>query len=207
MWRNSRCVPSLKCQVAHERASVPLVNSDQLDKLEFVALQSFAFWTCSNCFFRLPRRLVSEPGGPPVGDPSLTSSTRRAPAFCQAPEVEPRCPRSLGMALLRLDRLGIPRFHRQSRHGDWLAAEGLWPVLELEDSPWQARPPGGAETRSPVDPYAQPRKSTMGRSPHSRRTAQARHHHRRDQRHQVHGPAPPASVTGSKTLGSSKTEV
>src|SRR5262249_29617375 len=68
------------------------------------------------------------------------------------------------MALLRLDRLGIPRFHRQSRHGDWLAAEGLWPVLELEDSPWQARPPDGAETRSPVDPYAQPRKSTMGRS-------------------------------------------
>src|SRR5215467_11476202 len=99
------------------------------------------------------------------------------------------------MALLRLDRLGIPRFHRQSRHGDWLAAEGLWPVLELEDSPWQARPPGGAETCSPVDPYAQPRQSTMGRSPHSRRTAQARHHYRRDQRHQVHGPAPPASVT------------
>src|SRR5215470_3612021 len=99
------------------------------------------------------------------------------------------------MALLRLDWLGIPRFHRQSRHGDWLAAEGLWPVLELEDSPWQARPPGGAETRSPVDPYTQPRKSTMGRSPHSRRTAQARHHHRRDQRRQVHGPAPPASVT------------
>src|SRR5262245_46739614 len=99
------------------------------------------------------------------------------------------------MALLRLDRLGIPRFHRQSRHGDRLAAAGLWPVLELQDSPWQARPPGGAETRSPGDPYAPPRKSTMGRSPHSRRTAQARHHHRRDQRHQVHGPAPPASAT------------
>src|SRR5262252_4236283 len=100
------------------------------------------------------------------------------------------------MALLRLERLGIPRFHRQSRHGDWLAAEGLWPVLELEDSPWQARPPRGAETRSPVDPYAQPRKSTMGRSPHSRRTAQARHPHRRDQRHQVHGPArlPPSQA-------------
>src|SRR5215467_9692044 len=69
------------------------------------------------------------------------------------------------MALLRLDRLGIPRFHRQSRHGDWLAAEGLWPVLELEDSPWQARPPGGAETRSPVDPYAQPRKIHYGALP------------------------------------------
>jgi transposase InsO family protein len=34
-----------------------------------------------------------------------------------------------------------------------------------------------------------------GRSPYSRRTAQARHRHRRDQRHQVHGPAPQASVT------------
>ena len=99
------------------------------------------------------------------------------------------------MALLRLDRLGIPRFHRQSRHGDRLAAEGLWPVLELEDSPWQARPPGGAQRGSPVDPYAQSRKSTLGSASHSRRTPEARHQHRRDQRQQVHGPAPQASVT------------
>src|SRR5215467_14436891 len=69
------------------------------------------------------------------------------------------------MALLRLDRLGIPRFHRLSRHGDWLAAEGLWPVLELEDSPWQARPPGGAETRSPVDPYAHRENPLWGAPP------------------------------------------
>ena len=61
---------------------VPLVNSDQLDKLEFVALQSFAFRTCSKGLFRVPRRLVSEPGGPPVGDPGLTASARRAPALC-----------------------------------------------------------------------------------------------------------------------------
>src|SRR5215469_6078726 len=53
--------------------TVPLVNSDQLDKLEFVALQSFAFRTCSNGLVRLPRRVLSEPGGPPVGDPSLTA--------------------------------------------------------------------------------------------------------------------------------------
>ena len=38
--------------------SVPLVNSDQLDKLEFVALQSFAFRTCSNGLVRLPRRVL-----------------------------------------------------------------------------------------------------------------------------------------------------
>src|SRR5215471_18643673 len=68
---------------------VPPVNSDQFDKLGFVAHQSFAFRTCSNGLFRLPQRLVSEPCGPPVGDPGLTSSARSAAALCQAPEVEP----------------------------------------------------------------------------------------------------------------------
>src|SRR5215471_1372630 len=66
------------------------------------------------------------------------------------------------MALLGLEWLGIPRFHRQGRHGDRLSPEGLWPVLELEDSPWEARPPGGAETRSPVDPHAQAAKTHSG---------------------------------------------
>ena len=61
---------------------VPLVNSDQLDKLEFVALQSFAFRTCSNGLVRLPRRVLSEPGGPPVGDPGLRHQLGRAPALC-----------------------------------------------------------------------------------------------------------------------------
>src|SRR5215471_14438008 len=99
------------------------------------------------------------------------------------------------MALLGLEWLGIPPFHRQGRHGDRLAPEGLWPVLELEDSPWEARPPGGAPRGSPVDSYAQSRKSTLGSASHSRRTPEARHQHRRDQRQQVHGPAPQASVT------------
>ena len=66
------------------------------------------------------------------------------------------------MALLRLERLGIPRCHRQGRHGDRLAPEGLWPVLELEDSPWQARPTDGAATGSPVDSHVEPRKIHCG---------------------------------------------
>src|SRR5262249_2593833 len=73
-------------------------------------------------------------------------------------------------------------FLKVGRHGDRLAPEGLWPVLELEDSPWEARPPGGAPRGSPVDPYAQSRKSTLGSASHSRRTPEARHQHRRDQR-------------------------
>src|SRR5215831_17933410 len=75
--------------IMSETSSVPPVNSDQFDKLGFVAHQSFAFRTCSNGLFRLPQRLVSEPCGPPVGDPGLTSSARSAAALCQAPEVEP----------------------------------------------------------------------------------------------------------------------
>ena len=69
------------------------------------------------------------------------------------------------MARLGLERLGIPRFHHQGRYGDRLAAEGLWPVLEVEDSPLQARPSGGAERGSPVDSDAEPRKSTLGALP------------------------------------------
>jgi hypothetical protein len=69
------------------------------------------------------------------------------------------------MARLDLERLGIPHFHRQGRHGDRLAPEGFWPVLELEDSPWQARPPSGAERDSPVDSFAS-RENPLWGAPH-----------------------------------------
>jgi hypothetical protein len=71
------------------KSTVAPVNSGQFDKLGFVAHQSFAFRTGSNGLFRLPQRLVSEPCGPPVGDPGLTSSARSASELGQAPEVEP----------------------------------------------------------------------------------------------------------------------
>jgi len=45
--------------------SVPLVNSDQLDKLAFVAHKPFAFRTCSDGLSCLLRHLLSEPCGPP----------------------------------------------------------------------------------------------------------------------------------------------
>src|SRR5262252_4223917 len=100
---------------------VPLVKSDQIDKLGVAAHQSFAFWTRSNGAIRLPQRLVSDSCRPSIGDPRLAPSDRRAAALCQTPQAERRRPLSLGLAVLGLDRLGIARFHRQG-HGDWLAS-------------------------------------------------------------------------------------
>src|SRR5437868_2408271 len=103
-------------------ATVVLVSSDRIDKLGVVAHPSFVFWTRFKGLTRVSRSLLSDPGRPPVGDPRLARSGRRPPAFGQAPQTDRRGPLSLGVAIFGLERLGIARFHRQSRHRDWLAA-------------------------------------------------------------------------------------
>ena len=69
--------------------TVPVVNSDRIDKLGVVAHSSFAFRTRSNRLSRLSGRLVSDPRHPAVGDPGVTSSDRRSPALRPAPQTDP----------------------------------------------------------------------------------------------------------------------
>src|SRR5215472_14740344 len=101
---------------------VVLVNSDRIDKLGVVAHPAFVFWTRFEGLTCVSRSLVSDPRRPPVGDPRLAPSARCPPALGQAPQTDRHGPLSVGVAVLGLERLGIARFHRRGRHGDWLAA-------------------------------------------------------------------------------------
>jgi transposase InsO family protein len=52
----------------------------------------------------------------------------------------------------------------------------------------------GSERRTRSDPSDEPSEPNLGRPQDSRRNAQTRYEHRRDQREQVHGPSPEAAI-------------
>src|SRR5437660_5719818 len=52
----------------------------------------------------------------------------------------------------------------------------------------------GSERRTRSDPSDEPSEPNLGRPQDSRRTAQTRYKHRRDQREQVHGPSAEAAI-------------
>src|SRR3954470_11386846 len=77
----------------------------------------------------------------PAGEPRLTTTTRCAASFrSETGEADARRSPLLGLAAVRVDRLEIRSDHCQSRDGRCLAPEGLPLVLEVEDTPWPARP-------------------------------------------------------------------
>src|SRR5215831_4193004 len=77
---------------------------------------------------------------------------------------------------------------RQTRNGCGLASQGLPPILDLEGTARTTRTAGYHARDSGPDPQDVPGESHLGCTAHSWRTAQARHQHRREQCHQVHGP-------------------
>ena len=81
----------------------------------------------------------------------------------------------------------------QPGHGDRLASQGLRPVLDLEDSARKAGATGGPGGCPIFDWYDEPGQPALGRTADSRRTAQAWHCRRRNEREQVHGPQPSAA--------------
>src|SRR3954447_15501209 len=85
--------------------------------------------------------------------------------------------------------------HRQARHRHSLASESISIVLDLESPTRQARAPGDITGRSRTDPPHEPRESRLGSTPHSRRTLEAWHRYRRDEREQVPRPQAKATVT------------
>ena len=68
-----------------------------------------------------------------------------------------------------------------------MASQGLWPVLDLEDSARKAGATGGLGGCPILDSCDEPGQPALGRTADSRRTAQAWHCRRRNEREQVHG--------------------
>src|ERR1700693_1975322 len=101
---------------------------------------------------------------------------------------------------LRTDR-------RQARDCDRLAPERLSPFLDMEGPVWPARASVGSERRTRSDPSDGPREPNLGRPQDSRRTAETRYEHRRDQREQIYGPSSEAAIADlADLLGESREE-
>src|SRR2546427_11803732 len=65
----------------------------------------------------------------------------------------------------------------------------------------------GSERHTRSDPSDEPSEPNLGRPQDSRRTAQTRYEHRRDQREQVHGPSAEAAIADlAEFLGESREE-
>ncbi len=87
-----------------------------------------------------------------------------------------------------------PKFHHyEVGHADRLASQKIPPVLDLEDSARKAGATGGPGGCPIFDWYDEPGQPALGRTADSRRTAQAWHCRRRNEREQVHGPQPSAA--------------
>src|SRR5258708_36697260 len=88
--------------------------------------------------------------------------------------------------------MALRTHRRQARDCDRLAPERFSPFLDMEGPEWSTRASVGSERRTRSDPSDEPNEPNLGRPQDSRRTAQTRYEHRRDQREQVHGPSPKA---------------
>src|SRR2546425_9459651 len=96
--------------------------------------------------------------------------------------------------------MALRTHRRQSRNRDRLAPDRLSPFLDMEGPAWPTRASVGSETRTRSDPSDEPSEPNLGRAQDSRRTAQTRYEHRRDQRAQVHGPSPEAAIADMADL-------
>ena len=88
----------------------------------------------------------------------------------------------------------------QAGDGDRLASQGLPAVLDMENSAGKAGPTGGPGGRLILDSYDEPRQPSLGRTADSRRTAQAWHCRRRNERQQVHDPQSQTTIADVANL-------
>src|SRR5213595_2964988 len=103
--------------------------------------------------------------------------------------------------------MALRTHRRQARDCDRLAPERLSPFLDLEGPAWPTRASVDSERRTRADPSDEPREPDLGRPQDSRRAAQTRYEHRRDQREQVPGSSPEAAIADvADLLGESREE-
>jgi hypothetical protein len=77
--------------------------------------------------------------------------------------------------------------HRQTEHRHRVASARISLVLDLEGSSWKNRQAQCSKGNSRIDPNDEPRKRSLGRTPHSQRVAQAWHQDLSGLGCQVHG--------------------
>jgi hypothetical protein len=97
------------------------VNSDQIDKLEFVAHISAAVRALIHRGHRRTFRFVSEPCCAPAGGSGATPPNRSPSTLCEAAETDARGSTVVGMAVYRVAGLEIRSVHHESLHGARLA--------------------------------------------------------------------------------------
>ena len=134
-----------------------------------------------------PGLAIQDAGTAGSGDRDAAASVKRAPpARSLETEVVRRRPTALRLALSFVPVCVECRGHCPARDGHPLASGGLPPLLALEVALawWAAKSSTGDPAPDPRDEPGQP---TLGRSPHPRRTAEARDRCRAVDGRQVHG--------------------
>ena len=116
-----------------------LANSDLTDKLGVANLASISVRADILSALEVGLRFIPESGSASARDHRASSSDRCSSTLCEAAEAHARGSTLVGMALCRLAGLEFRGLHHESLHRCRLAPQGLWPVLDLEDS---TRQPG-----------------------------------------------------------------
>jgi hypothetical protein len=133
-----------QCKVdGHQITGVPalvvLKNLDLIDELEVAFFLRFPF---GHLLSALLAAVFASFRGRAAGNPRAPPSTRRFAALRQVTQTDTAGSVVVGLAVRRMERLAIRRYHRPGRNRHRLAPERLSPVLGLEGPP---RKPGVAD--------------------------------------------------------------
>ncbi len=142
----------------------------------------------------LSPRPAPPPARPDPREPRTAPADPRARAVGRQPPAPRRRQGVLGRALPLLAALAPAPAPRQTVHRDRLAPQGLAPLLALEVPPRPGRTPRHPDRHHRPDPQDLPREPALGRPPHPRRAADARHQRERSDRGEVHDQARQAAL-------------
>src|ERR1700716_3058852 len=106
----------------------------------------------------IPSRSPDRDPGPP------SSACRVAPFGTKAPQTVPSRPDAVGLVLTGVERLAVGTRHRQARHSDRLASQGVPLVLDVERTPRKGGKTDRVTRDQALDPVHEPRESVVGRT-------------------------------------------
>lgn len=165
----------------------------EVDRLPSVPLVGYASLV-HRC--RRPRLDVQKLGAASAGEHRLAATTHSFAAFgTQTIETQAHRSNLLDLATIGVDRLEVRTDDRQSGDGCRLAPERLPFVLDMEDTPREARSAQSAARGSRSDSDDEPQQPALGCTAHSPRVAETGHRNHRTHRREVHGATSKATFT------------